>query len=119
MKAIIIALALLMAALVFCGDNGPTKAADVRFVRVTFVNHTRDVRTLYVTTPDGRNVVGAFSQGGKLSVSLSIYDPSMPFDVSWEAGNLAGSFTITPDMPDYLKVVLTSRGAIGPNTAGG
>lgn len=96
------------------GSDSPVNADNARLVRVTFVNNTRNVRTLIIYTADGRNVVGSFAQGGRLGATIPIYDGDASFDVYWEASGMSGSFTITPDMPDYLRIVLTSRGPIGP-----
>ena len=84
-----------------------------RIVTVRFVNHTNEVRVLYVTTPAGRQLVGTFSKGGSLTVRVPVSNEAA-VDVSWEAGSLSGEFTITDDTPGFLKIDLTRNGAVGP-----
>ena len=88
-------------------------AGGGREVSVRFVNQTYDIRTLYVTTPAGRQLVGAFSHGGSLTVTIPV-DSDAEVDVHWVAGNQSGRFTLTADTGSYLRIDLTARGPAGP-----
>ncbi len=94
--------------------QAPAKPAADRTIRVVFANQTPYIRTLYITTPAGQKLVGTFSQGGKLSVSIPIYDDRTPVAVSWVAGDQSGSFEVTSDTAGYLRIDLTSSGPSGP-----
>lgn len=84
-----------------------------RVITVGFFNHTQEVRVLYVTTPAGRQLIGTFSEGGSLKVTIPV-PAGTSVDVSWEAGSMSGSFTIGPDSPGFLRIDLTRKGPVGP-----
>jgi hypothetical protein len=88
-------------------------ATNQRTVTVVWVNYL-DGRTLIVTTPAGAQAVGAFQNGGRLSVTIPISDSGLAVPVSWKAGHLSGSFTITSDTADYLRIDLKRSGVVGP-----
>jgi hypothetical protein len=87
--------------------------APSRTVTVVFVNHASS-RTLTVITPDGQQVIGSFQFGGSLTVPIPVPDADVPVDVSWRAGRMSGSFTITSETADYLRIDLQYVNYYGP-----
>lgn len=91
----------------------PAADAPSRIVHVVFVNQASS-RTLTVVTPAGRQVVGSFQYGGSLTVSIPVPDVDVPVEVSWRAGHLFGSFTITSETAGFLRVDLRNTDYYGP-----
>jgi hypothetical protein len=94
-------------------------AADpsARTVTVVFVNEAAS-RTLTVTSPAGRQLVGSFQFGGSLTVMIRVADTNVPVSVSWRAGRLHGTFTITSETADSLRIDLQSSDFNGPYAGG-
>jgi hypothetical protein len=65
-------------------------------VQITFTNQTAQPRNVQLTTPYGTTVVGTVSPGhGKLRADVKIKQADLPAQLTWQAGELNGSFAIT------------------------
>lgn len=84
-------------------------------VSVKFLNNTHDIRTLRITTPAGKHMIGTFSSGGKLSATIPVANRDVPVTVRWRAGNQSGTFIVDGDTAPFLRIELTPRGPVGPN----
>jgi hypothetical protein len=87
-------------------------SAGTETVSVVFVNHVGS-RTLWVTTPAGRELVGSFEYGGTLTVLLAVPSEG-DVRVSWRAGSLHGQFQINAQSPAYLQIDLWRMNYTGP-----
>ena len=91
--------------------------ASARQIRILFVNQTQDLRFVTISTPAESRIVGSFTRGGSMSAAIWVDDNVAAYEVGWAAGNQSGTFVITPNTPDSLRIDLRQERGQGDHVA--
>ena len=84
-------------------------------VKLTFFNGTNEGRDLILSGPgDGTGHLGSLPAMGKLTTKIRVDEDWLPATYQWEAGDTAGSFTMTKETPGKLMIAIERGGSIGP-----
>ena len=78
-------------------------------VQLTFQNLTPESRDIQLSTPDGTEYIGTVPPApAKIKHELKIKQDELPTNITWQAGDLSGTFPVNKDTPDKLWVDIGS-----------